>query len=374
MQRVKNNTIRILQIVSLVAMLGFAWISNTNAQQDETMPSPTNFVFDEADITESSFTDEKTNIFNTIYNQASPSVVAINITVRNGRFTTTGTGSGFIIDTAGHIVTNNHVVEDAHAIEVEFFDGTLTSAAIVGVDADSDLAVLVVDSDVTELIPLEFGDIDNLIIGETVLAIGSPYGQDWTLTTGIVSGLNRTITGLSSFSIGGVIQTDAAINPGNSGGPLLNLKGQVIGVNSQILSDSGSNSGVGFAIPGNLVQRVAQELIANGKVSYSYIGIVGVDINLSLIDSLDLPSDMRGVLIRDIVQRSPAEVAGLQPVNANNSDDFDIIIEIDGTSIKTMDELISYLSAQTTPGDTITLKIWRQNQVLVRTVTLTSRP
>lgn len=322
-----------------------------------------------------------TSLYTQIYQEASPSVVAIHVTIagRNGRTMGSGTGSGFVIDDAGHIVTNNHVVSGATSIEVEFLDGTLAAAEVVGLDPDSDLAVLVVQVPAAELTPVTFGNSDALLVGEPVLAIGSPFGQDWTLTTGVVSGLNRVISGLTDFSIGGVIQTDAAINPGNSGGPLLNLAGQVVGVNSQILSDSGSNAGVGFAIPGNLVARVAQELITDGSVDYSYIGLSGSDMTLDLIQALNLPGNTRGVVVANTVPGGPADKAGLQSavISSRNiaSTTFDLITAIDGTPIVGMDDLISFLARETTPGDTVTLTVLRNgSQTISLPVTLAARP
>ncbi len=317
---------------------------------------------------------------NPIYQAVSPSVVAINVSTSVGRRSGGATGSGFVIDNEGHIITNNHVVENADAIEIEFFDGHLATATIVGLDPDSDLALLDVDVPGERLFPVTFGNSDALVVGQPVLAIGSPYGQDWTLTTGIVSGLDRVITGLTNFSIGGVIQTDAAINPGNSGGPLLNLQGEIVGVNSQILSQSGSNSGVGFAIPSNLVQRVARELEAGGSVDYSYMGIAGADVTLQIIDELGLPDDTRGVVVTAISRNGPADEAGIQnAIGQDNSTavptNFDVITAIDGNPIKGMNDLISYLARSTTPGQTVTLSILRDgNQPIQVPLTLTSRP
>lgn len=308
-----------------------------------------------------------------IYQTISPSVVAINIAA-NGRG---GGGSGFVIDTQGHIVTNNHVAEGATFIEIEFFDGMLAEAQIVGLDPDSDIAVVKVDVPSNQLRPITFGNSSALTIGEPVLAIGSPYGQDWTLTTGIVSGTNRVIQGQTSFSIGGVIQTDAAINPGNSGGPLLNQQGQVIGVNSQIISGSGSSSGVGFAVPGNLVQRVASELIANNRVQYSYIGISGTDVTLNMLRSLNLTQNVRGVFVSDTVNGGPAAVAGLQAaIGTNNTiSGYDIITAVNGLPIEGMDDLISYLALNTVPGDTVTLNILRNGtQSFSLPIVLAPRP
>lgn len=317
---------------------------------------------------------QPTNSYTQIYNAVSPSVVAISVTQsQDGRVIGGGTGSGFVIDTQGHIVTNNHVVDEADFIEVEFYNGLLAQAEIVGLDPDSDIAVLRVSVPAEMLTPVTFGDSDALAVGDSVLAIGSPFGQDWTLTTGIVSGLNRVIRGLGQFSIGGVIQTDAAINPGNSGGPLLNAFGQVIGVNSQILSESGSNSGVGFAVPGNLVRRVAQELMVDGSVDYSYMGISGIDVNLRVIQELNLPANTRGVILNEVIGGSPANLAGLRAVSDNSN--YDIITAIDNIPVKTIDELISYLARSTIPNQTITVTVLRNgNENLIIPVTLASRP
>jgi len=306
-----------------------------------------------------------------IYNSVSRSVVAIQVYAQaRGDMIPVGTGSGFVVDSAGHIATNYHVVEGADRVEVDFYDGTLAWAEVVGLDPDADLAVLQVSVGPETLNPVTFGDSDALQVGETVLAIGSPFGENWTLTSGIVSGLNRTILGMSEFSIGGVIQTDAAINPGNSGGPLLNLQGQVVGVNAQIATATGANSGVGYAIPGNLARQVIESLITRGEVDYSYIGISGQDLNLWAIEELGLPNDTRGVVVADVVRRGPADRAGLER--------YDIITAVDGTPLKGMNDLISYLARETVPGQTVQLTMLRPNgaqpgsaEVAVR---LSSRP
>ncbi|MGQ9887753.1 MAG: S1C family serine protease [Aggregatilineales bacterium] len=328
--------------------------------------------------------------FATLYNEVSPSVVAINVVSRSStgraqrrdRFDY-GSGSGFIIDTAGHIVTNFHVVENAlpDGIEVNFFDGTMARAQLIATDADSDLAVIRVNLPPERLRPVPVGDSDKLVIGQMVIAIGSPFGQRWTMTTGVISALDRTIRGLSNFSIGSVIQTDAAINPGNSGGPLLNLRGEVIGVNSQIISQTRSNTGVGFAVPSNLVKRVVEELLSKGRVDYSYLGIGGDDVTLTIIEELGLPDNLRGVVVQNVIAGEPAAQAGLRnpgslklvrgiqvPTSA------DIITAIDGQPISGMSALISYLARNTRPGDTVVLTVWRNGQELTLPVRLAARP
>ncbi len=325
-----------------------------------------------------------------LYNTVSPSVVSINVRLEipghRGVTDTYGaaTGSGFVISDQGYIVTNNHVVESAAAdgIEVNFHDGTIVRGTLVGTDPDSDLAVIQVDLPTSELPPVTFGDSDHLVIGQTALAIGSPFGQRWTLTYGVVSALDRTIQGLTNYSIGSVIQTDAAINPGNSGGPLFDLKGEVIGVNSQIASETRANSGVGFAIPSNLVKRVSEQLINEGHVNYSYLGITSApELDIDMIETLHLPNNLRGVVVASVLPNGPASQAGLHtasdPVMVRGVQIpryADVITQIDGEPIVNMNDLISYLARNTQPGDTINLTIWRDGDTLTLPVELSARP
>ena len=318
--------------------------------------------------------------YSDIYNQVAPSVVSISVVKGQGA----GGGTGFVLDTAGHIATNHHVVAGAQRIEVQFFDGTLARASIIGLDPDSDLAVIQVENVPAErLFPVTFGDSGALEVGEPVLAIGSPFGERWTLTSGIVSALERTIRSMGEFSIGGVIQTDAAINPGNSGGPLLNIYGEVIGVNSQIVSASGSSAGIGFAVPGNLTQRNTQMLISQGQVAYSFLGINGSNVSLELIEALGLPNNTQGVVVSGITPGGPAARAGLQPLEVRQAANsgivtptqVDIITAVDGRPLSGMDALISYLAQQTQPGDTVMLTVLRNGeQTLTLSATLTPRP
>jgi len=326
---------------------------------------------------------ENERYFSDIYNRVSPSVVSINVSGTSSDGSQFGaSGTGFVVDTNGDIVTNDHVVADASQIEVNFLHGTIVKGNIVGVDPDSDLAVIKVDLPAARLTPIKFGDSDKLFIGETTLAIGSPFSQRWTLTTGIVSALDRTISGQTKYSVGSVIQTDAAINPGNSGGPLLNLQGEVVGVNSQILSETRSNSGVGFAIPSNLVKRVSQILISKGNIDYSYLGIQGASsLDLALIEALKIPNNTRGVVVSRVEQGGPAALAGVKsassPTEINGENvptSADIITAIDGINITDMSGLVSYLAINTEPGQTINLTVLRDGQQLNVPVTLTARP
>ena len=316
-------------------------------------------------------------IFADVYRTVAPSVVSVNILSRaegaNPLFEDQrGGGTGFVYDTDGRLVTNAHVVDSADEIAVYFLDGTIARAEIIGLDRDSDIAVIQVEDVPSErLIPVEFGDSGRLIVGQAVLAIGSPFGEDWTLTSGIVSAVNRSIRGLSDFSTGDVIQTDTAINPGNSGGPLLNLDGQVVGVNTQILSASRSSSGVGFAVPSNLVQRVIISLIEDGEVEYSYLGIAGADMRLEEIENYSLPNNLQGAVVSAVVDGSPADAAGLRNPT-NNS--IDVIIGIDGTPITSMDDLLAYLAGNTRPGDTVIMQVNRGGQAVELTLTLENRP
>lgn len=374
--------VTILLIALAAFYVGTAVMSST-AQQAISWPVT---VPAAADPTSAVLDSER--VYAGIYNRVGPSVVSINVILQSSGTSSFGqsqiaeaTGTGFVIDTQGHIVTNNHVVDGATRIEVNFFDGSIYPGEIVGVDPDSDLAVIQVNRPADELHPVGLGDSDALFIGEQVVAIGSPFNQPWTLTTGIVSALDRKIDSLGQYQIGSVIQTDAAINPGNSGGPLLNLNGEVIGVNSQIISQSRSNSGIGFAIPSNLVKRVSQALIQDGKVNYSYLGISGNDVNLYTIEAMRLPNNARGVVVAQVTQNGPAAQAGLQNAVLTTMDGFrvpsraDIITAVNGNPVISMESLISYLSSQTQPGDTVTLSVVRNGtEQLDLPVTLSERP
>jgi S1-C subfamily serine protease len=284
-----------------------------NGQELFLAPAPTSLP---AGVT-SSAEAEDTLLIN-IYKQANPAVVYIRVLIKDeDSLVLLGAGSGFVIDTKGHIVTNNHVIETADAVMVTFSDGSVTDAQVLGRDSYSDLAVLKVDRLPEGAKPLELGDSSKLQVGQRVIAIGNPFGLEGTMTTGIVSAVGRSLsaeqTGVGVFSIPEIIQTDAAINPGNSGGPLLDSQGQVVGVNTAIRSLTGTNSGVGFAIPVNIVKRIVPKLIEEGTYHYPYLGISS-DNRLPLADlagPLGLPVT-RGVLITSVVEGTAADRAGLR--------------------------------------------------------------
>lgn len=309
-----------------------------------------------------------------LYNSVNPSVVHI--------IGLLGTGTGFVYDVQGHIVTNNHVVDGNGDLEVVFSDGQRSYAEVVGTDVDSDLAVIQVKEVPDNIQPVILGDSDNVQVGEFVIAIGNPFGQESSMSLGIVSGVGRTLQsqraadGGGSYSLPQVIQTDAPINPGNSGGPLVDLAGQVIGVNSAIRTDTGFNSGVGFSIPVNAVKKIVPSLIVNGSYTYPYMGI-GVSLptlNLDAQEQLGLPEPY-GVYVTGVVEDGPAAQAGLQAGRVEtNFQGGDLILAVDGREVQNFDELISYLVFETEVGQTIELYIWRDGEYLTLPLTLGARP
>jgi 2-alkenal reductase len=278
-----------------------------------------------------------------------------------------GGGSGFVWDTEGHIVTNYHVVSGATDVEVMFADDTVVKAEVVGGDPDADLAVIKVDVPTNILKPVSLGDSDTMQVGQLAIAIGNPFGQDFTMTSGIVSAVGRTLrSGNSPFSIPEVIQTDAPINPGNSGGPLLNRHGQVIGINTQMLSRTGGSSGIGFAVPVNIAKQIVPTLIEGKSYEYAWLGISGATLTAEAAEFRKLPAGTRGALVIAVAEDGPAAQAGLQGRDETlpvESDEFlfggDLIRAINGQPINDMNDLITYLVKETKPGDRVTLDVVR---------------
>jgi putative serine protease PepD len=302
---------------------------------------------------------ESTSPFAAIYKSAHKAVVEITVTGASGtsRFgggTQQAQGSGFVYDEQGHVITNQHVVAGAESVEVTFWDGESYSATVVGSDPSTDIAVLDVEAPASVLEPLELADSSQLEVGEAVVAIGSPFGLEQTVTTGIVSALDRQITAPNDFAIDDAIQTDAAINQGNSGGPLLDLNGKVVGVNSQIESESGGNDGVGFAVPSNTVGKIADALIDDGAVEHAYLGVATQDVEGST-----------GAAISEVRTGTPAAEAGLKT--------GDVVTEIDGASVATADELRQLIDAKR-PGDKAVLTVRRDGDTQELEVTLGARP
>ena len=293
----------------------------------------------------------------------------------------TATGSGFVIDTDGHLITNNHVVEGATSIRVKLGSSEATHPAeVVGADPATDVALLKVDAPAAQLHPLALGDSSRVRVGDPVVAIGNPFGLDRTVTSGIVSALQRQIQAPNGFSISHVIQTDAAINPGNSGGPLIDAAGNVIGINSQIQTGGGNgNVGIGFAIPIDTAREVVTQLKENGKVEHAYLGISGTSISADLARAVNLPVK-KGVLVQEVIAGGPADKAGIEGGTTSatiEGAEFrlggDILIEVAGKPIASMNDVIDLVNAAK-PGDTLDFTLLRGGSRKTVTVTLGDRP
>ena len=280
-----------------------------------------------------------------------------------------GVGSRFVWDRAGHIVTNYHLVAKATTIEVRFANGQQVKAEVLGTDPDSDRAVLKVDLSADELHPLPLADSDTLQPGQLTITIGNPFRQEFTMTSGIVSAVGRTIlNGYSLCSIPAAIQTDAPINPGNSGGPLLNRYGEVSGINAQILSHTGVNAGLGFAIPINAVKLIVPTLIKGETFEHTWLGITSATLTPEMADLMKLPAGTREILVIEVAQDGPADEAGLQGSHrvpevegSEYLPDGDVIIAINDQPVVAMDDLIIYLIEETRPGDEVTLEVIHAN-------------
>ncbi len=320
-----------------------------------------------------------------IYQKAVPSVVNIQVIQGSGGndgtgafpnvpgvpedFLERGEGSGFVWDDKGRIVTNQHVIDGAEIVTVIFSDRTQVLAKVLGGDTDSDLAVLELLEPIDGLNPIDLGDSSEVLVGQLAIAIGAPFGQEFTMTSGIVSAVGRTIrSGFSQFTVPEVIQTDAPINPGNSGGPLLDRHGRVMGINTQIISRSGSNAGVGLAVPINIAKMVVPALIEDGKYEYSWLGISGGPVRPDVVQLMDLPEGIEGALVITVREDGPAADGGLtgsDRIEVVNGIQYalggDTITGIDGSKVRDMTDLIVYLTNNTRPGDEIMLEVIHQD-------------
>ncbi len=317
-----------------------------------------------------------------LYARVNPAVVSFLVETADGG----GQGSGFLYDLDGHIVTNQHVVDGATSIEVDFPSGLKTRGRVLGTDPDSDLAVVKVDEIPPDVTPLVLADSDQVRVGQRAIAIGNPFGEAGTMTLGIISGTGRTLSsnrtapgGGGRFTAPDVLQTDAPINPGNSGGPLLNLSGEVIGINRAIATETGIGAGVGYAVAANTVRQVVPYLISEGQFIYPYLGISSLpELSLSLQEQLDLPQ-ASGTYVTTVTAGGPADQAGLQPDSASDSfsgfnGDGDLIVAVDGREVRVLGDLMSYLINNKRPGDAVTLTVIRGGERQDVQVILGERP
>ena len=316
-----------------------------------------------------------------LFEKSEEGVVKIQVVRNNIPGDTGSVGSGFVYDNLGHIITNAHVVDGASKATVTFLDGSQYDAEIIGKDKFTDIAVIKVSEKPRLLHPLQIGDSSQLRIGEQVAAIGNPFGLSGSMTSGIVSQMGRLLPSQDSgFSIPDVIQTDAAINPGNSGGPLLNLRGEVVGINTAIQSSSGEFSGVGFAIPSNTAIKIVPSLIEDGEYHHPWIGISGRDIDPDLAKVLEL-KDAKGFLIITVVDGSPADKAGLKGMTATQVIDGkeypangDIIISVDDKEVRKISDILIHLQREKSVGDMMVLGVLRDGEFMHKFLTLVERP
>ena len=315
-----------------------------------------------------------------IFEKSESGVVRVNVQRNETEEQTNGLGSGFVFDKKGHIITNAHVVDEAKKVVVTFLDGRSYNAEIIGIDEFTDLAVIKVNTDSTLLQPLSLGDSSNLKVGESIAAIGNPFGLSGSMTSGIVSQLGRLLPSGSGYSIPDVIQTDAAINPGNSGGPLLNMRGEVVGINTAIQSTTGEFTGVGFAIPSQTVVKIIPTLIEKGEYKHPWMGISGRDIDPDLAKVLGL-KDAVGFLIITVVENSPASKAGLigseKTIQVEGIDYLiggDIILSVDEIDVRKIADILIHLQRAKSVGDEMVLEILRDNRTTDITIILQERP
>ena len=319
-----------------------------------------------------------------IFEESEPGVVRVNVqrneTIKVVEEVVGGIGSGFVFDKKGHIITNAHVVKDAVKVVVTFLDGRSYNAEIIGADEFTDLAVIKVNADLSLLHPLFIGDSSNLKVGEQIAAIGNPFGLSGSMTSGIVSQLGRLLPSGIGYSIPDVIQTDAAINPGNSGGPLLNMRGEIVGINTAIQSATGEFTGVGFSIPSQTVAKIVPTLIEKGEYKHPWIGISGRDIDPDIANVLNL-KDAVGFLIITVVEDSPASNAGLigsdKTIEVEGVDypiGGDVILSVDGIEVRKIDDILIHLQRAKTVESEMDLEILRDGRTMNVTIVLQERP
>jgi 2-alkenal reductase len=370
----------VLALAMVLAVGNFTWESATNVTARESSLTVDPLVLPEQSRQQEGNGEPSQELLSALYDSVLPSVVNIGVTqnlvtdpnLGIPGMPAQGQGSGWVWDTEGHIVTNNHVVENAAEITVFFYNGLWAEAELVAADPQADLAVIRVDApEGVELVPLPLA-AEVPPVGYYALAFGSPFGLAGTMTKGIISARGRSFpvedatTPGSQYSLPDVIQTDAAINPGNSGGPLVNLNGEVVGVNFAIRSEVRANAGVGFAIPVPVISRVVPALIETGAYAYPYLGLSGGTITPQIAEQEEIPEGTLGVFVGTVVEGGPAAEAGLQ--------EGDVITAIDDQPISSFEDLIAYLITETQPGDTVGLQVLRDGETQTLTVTLGERP
>jgi len=382
----KNQRIWIVVTVLVLAALACQVPGTTPIGPATPILPPPTSVVNQAPVTVNVDSVGQQEALVSLYEHVMPGIVSLQVLGENGG----SQGSGFVYDDQGHIITNYHVVEGARQVEVDFTTGYKIYGTVIGTDLDSDLAIVKVNAPASELYPLPLGDSDSLQVGQTVIAIGNPFGLSGTMTTGIISALGRTLDSQRDapsggfFTAGDIIQTDAAINPGNSGGPLFNLDGQVIGVNRAIRTTNFTgtgeplNTGIGFAIAINIVKRVTPVLISEGQYDYPYLGISSIDeLSLPHIEALGLKS-FTGAYVTSVTPNGPADQAGIragdQATSVGLGAGGDLIIAIDGQTIQRFDDLLRYLINNKSPGETVVLTVLRGEEQQDITVTLGRRP
>lgn len=395
-RKARARSIVLVSLLALTLVLGAFYapllfdtqqVAAGPARQDVTVPA--------VPVMQASLVQDQDALAN-LFDAIGPSVVSIEVAVNPANMTIPGfpqgglpeglpdnlipnaQGSGWIFDNNGHIVTNNHVVENAEQVTVVFYDGTWAEAEVVATDPQADLAVLRVDPPAGfPWRPLVLSQ-EEPRVGHSVVAIGNPFGLASTMTTGIVSALGRSYPvgglGENRYTLPDIIQTDAAINPGNSGGPLVNLNGEVVGVNFAIESGSGSNSGVGFAIPVSIVERIVPALIADGSYTYPYLGLSGTSVTPTLARELELGNTQLGAYVATVIPGGPAAEAGIQAADADTNKGGDLIVSFNGQTVRSFDELVAELVTTTKPGDTAALGIIRDGKEMTVDVTVGQRP
>ncbi len=392
----RNVVLSVLIVLVLIASasaLLHPLPSNVTAQTGTATATPTASVTQTASgslLTDGSVIEQVQSIYRGIYDTVNPSVVNIQVlgTYNYGFYVgaVSSQGSGFVWDTQGHIVTNNHVVENAYNITVTFSDGTTTTAEVVGTDVQSDLAVIKVDPTGLTLHPVSLGNSQTVKVGDLVIAIGNPYGLAGSMTQGIVSALSRSLTvdssnpfSSSTYTIPDIIQTDAAVNPGNSGGVLVNTSGEVIGVTSAIQSTTNANAGIAFAIPSHIVERIVPVLIKDGRYQHPSLGLSGITLTANYATEMGLEANTHGVLITSITPGGAADLAGLRETtqqytryNRGVIIFGDVITAIDGNPVRTYEDLVSYIFNKTEVGQKVKLTILRDGKEMSVTATLQS--